>query len=80
VLWTAIEDTPGLPYQMICKILKLYFNKYVLSTNDLQEGHDTAKVYLIGDLDDHVQYAYAIAKAIQEMGHTLKLIFTHQLT
>jgi hypothetical protein len=65
VLQNAIEDTPGLPYQMIRKILKQYFNKYVLTNNVLQEAHDTAKGDLFGDLDNNVQYAYAIAKAIQ---------------
>ncbi len=31
VLWNAIEDTPGLPYQMMREILKPYFNEYVLT-------------------------------------------------
>jgi hypothetical protein len=35
-------------------------------------------VDLFGDPDDNVRYAYAIAKAIQEMGHTVNLIFTDQ--
>ncbi len=76
VLWTAIKETPGLPYQMIHEILKPYFNKYELSNNVLQEGRDKAKVDLFGDLDENVWYAYAIAKAIQQMGHTVNLIFT----
>ncbi len=43
VLRNAIEETPGLPYQMMCEILKPYFNKYVLTNNVLQEACDTAK-------------------------------------
>ena len=33
---------------------------------------------LFGDPDDNVQYTYAIAKAIQQMGHIIDLIFTNQ--
>ena len=76
VLQNAVEDTPGLPYQMMCKKLKPYFNAYMLTNNVLQEARDTAKEDLFGDPDDNVQYAYAIAKAIQQMGHTVNLIFT----
>jgi hypothetical protein len=79
-LRNAIEDTPGLPYQMMHEILKPYFNKYVLTNNVLQEACDTAKEDLFGDPDDNVQYAYAIAKAIQHMGHTIEIIFTDQRT
>jgi hypothetical protein len=61
---------------MMREILKPYFNKYALSNNLLQEGHDKAKVDLFDDLDENVSYAYAIAKAIEEMGHTADLIFT----
>ncbi len=43
VLQNAVEDTPGLMYQMMCKILKPYMNKYVLTNNVLQEARDTAK-------------------------------------
>ncbi len=80
VLWNTIEDTPGLPYQMAHKILEPYFNKYVLTNNVLQEARDTAKGDLFGDLDDNVRYACAIAKAIQQMGNTVKIIFTNQRT
>jgi hypothetical protein len=80
VLQNAVEDTPGLPYQMMCKKLKPYFNAYMLTNNVLQEARDTAKGDLFGDPDDNVQYAYAIAKAIQQMGHTVNLIFTNQHT
>jgi hypothetical protein len=76
VLWNAIKDTPGLPYQTVREILKPYFNEYVLTNNVLQEAHDTAKGDLFGDPDDNVQYAYAVAKQIQQMGHTIKIIFT----
>jgi hypothetical protein len=61
---------------MMRKILKPYFNEYVLSNNVLQEGRDKAKVDLFGDPDENVQYAYAIAKVIEEIGHTVNLIFT----
>jgi hypothetical protein len=66
VLWNAIEDTPGLPYQMMQEILKPYFNEYVLTNNVLQQARDTAKGDLFGDPDENVQYAYAIAKTIQQ--------------
>jgi hypothetical protein len=54
VLCNTIEDTPGLPYQTMCKILKPYFNAYVLTNNVLQEACDTAKRDLFGDPDDNV--------------------------
>ena len=47
---------------MMRKILKPYFNKYVLANNVLQESHDTAKGDLFGDPDNNVRYAYTIAK------------------
>jgi hypothetical protein len=64
VLWNAIEDTPGLPYRMMRKMLKPYFSKYVLTNNFLQEACDTAKGNLFGDLDKNDQYTYAITKAM----------------
>jgi hypothetical protein len=63
---------------MMHEILKPYFNKYTLSNNILQEGCDKAKVDLFGDLEENIQYASAIAKAIEEMGHTVDLIFTNR--
>ncbi len=75
-LQNAVEDAPELPYQMMHERLKPYFNANVLTNNVLQEACDTAKGDLFGNLDDNVQYAYAIAKAIQQMGHTIDLIFT----
>ncbi len=51
-----------------------------MTNNVLQEACDTAKGDLFGDPYDNVQYAYAIAKAIQQIGHTVKIIFTNQRT
>jgi hypothetical protein len=66
---------------MMHKILNPYFNEYVSTNNVLQEACDTAKGDLfLGDPDDNVQYTYAIAKAIQQMSHTIKIIFTNQRT
>ncbi len=76
MLWNTIEDTPGITYQMMHKMLKPYFNAYVLINNALQETCDSAKGDLFGDPDDNVRYAYAIANAIEQMGHTVNLIFT----
>ncbi len=80
VLWNAVEDTPGLMYQMMHKILKPYMNKYVLTNNVLQEARDTVKGDLFGDLDKNVKYAYAIANAIKQMGYTVEVVFTNQRT
>ncbi len=49
---------------MMCETLKPYFNEYALSNNILQKGCDKAKVDLFGNLEENVQYAYAIAKAV----------------
>ncbi len=59
------------------KIFKPYFNSYVLTNNFLQEACDTVKGDLFDDPDDNVWYAYAITEAIQQMGHTINLIFTN---
>jgi hypothetical protein len=66
VLWNAIEDTPGPPYQMMRKILKPYLNAYVLTNNVFQEAHDTAKVDLFGDPDDNIRCTYAIKEAFRK--------------
>ncbi len=60
---------------MMRKLLKPHFNEYVLTNYILQEACDTAKVDLFGDPDDNVWYAYAIAKALQQMSHAIKVIF-----
>ncbi len=80
VVWNAVEDTPGLTHQMMCKILKPYIKDYVLTNNILQETCDTAKGDLFGDPDKNITYAYAIANAIQQMGHTVEVVFTNQRT
>ena len=80
VLWNAVEDTPGLTYQMMHEILKPYINKYVLTNNVLQEACDTAKGDLFDDLDKNIKYAYAIANAIQQMGHTVEVVFINRRT
>ncbi len=80
VIWNAVEDTPGLTYQMMREILKPYMNEYVLTNNVLQEARDTAKSDLFGDPDENVKYTYAIANAIKQMGHTIEVVFTDQRT
>ncbi len=65
---------------MVCKILKPYINEYVLTNNLLQEACDTAKGDLFGDPDKNVKYAYAIANTIQQMGHTVEVVFTDRRT
>ncbi len=61
-------------------ILNPYINEYVLTNNILQEAHDTAKGDLFGDPEKNGTYAYAIANAIQQMGHTVEVVFTDQHT
>jgi hypothetical protein len=78
LLWNAVEETPGLLYQIMRKLLKPHFNEYVLTNNVLQEARDTAKGDLFGDPDNNVRYAYAIANTLQKVGHTVKVIFTDQ--
>jgi hypothetical protein len=61
---------------MMCEILKPYINEYATTNNILQEARGIAKVDLFGELQDEVKYTYAIAKANEDMGHTVELIFT----
>ncbi len=49
VLWTAIEDTPELLYQMMHEVLKPYINEYALSNNIKQDAHEKVKVDLFVD-------------------------------
>ncbi len=65
---------------MMHEILKPYINKYVLTNNVLQEACDTAKGDLFGGPDKNFKYAYAIANAIQQMGHTMEVVFTNRRT
>jgi hypothetical protein len=65
---------------MMREILKPCMNKYVLTNNVLQEAHDTAKGDLFGDPDENVKCAYAIANAINQMGHTIEVVFTDRCT
>ncbi len=58
------------------EILKPYINEYAIMNNILQEAHNVPKVDLFGQLEDNVKYTYPIAKAIEDMGHTVELIFT----
>jgi hypothetical protein len=62
------------------EILKPYMNEYVLTNNVLQEAYDTAKGDLVGDPDENIKYAYAIANAIKQMGHSVGVVFTGQHT
>ncbi len=57
LLQNAIEETPGLLYQIMHELLKPHVNEYVLTNNYLQEARGTAKEDLFGDPDDNVQYA-----------------------
>ncbi len=65
---------------MVRKILKPYINDYVFTNNILQEARDTAKGDLFGDADKNITYAYAITNAIQQMGHTIEVVFTNRCT
>ena len=47
-----------------------------MTNNILQDACDFVKVDLSGDPEDNVKYMYAIAKAIEEMGHIVQLLFT----
>jgi hypothetical protein len=76
VLWTATKDTPVIPYQTMHEILKPNINKYAMMNNILQQACDVAKLDQFGQPEDNVKYTHAIAKAIEDMGHTVELIFT----
>jgi hypothetical protein len=54
VLRNTIEETPGLPYQIVHELLKPHYNKYVLTNNVLQEASDAAKGDLFGDPDNNI--------------------------
>jgi hypothetical protein len=71
VLWTAIKESPGLPYQIMCKILKPYFNECALSNNLLQEGCDKANVDLFGDLDEKFDTLMQLLRQLRKWGTPL---------
>ncbi len=51
----AVEETPGISYQMIRDILSPFANDYALTDNILQDGRDIAKVERFGVPEDNVQ-------------------------
>jgi hypothetical protein len=51
----AVEETPGISYQMIRDILSPFANNYALTDNILQDGRDIAKVERFGVPEDNVQ-------------------------
>jgi len=54
LLWNATEETLGLSYQIMHKLLKPHVNEYTLTNNFLQEACDAAKGDIFGDPDNNV--------------------------
>ncbi len=61
---------------MMREILKPYLNDYVMTNNILQDARDFAKVDLFDQPENKVNYTHAIAKATEDIGHIVELIFT----
>ncbi len=54
LLWNTIEESPGLPYQIMPELLKPHVKEYPLTNNVLQEAHHAAKGGLFGDPDNNI--------------------------
>jgi hypothetical protein len=57
----AIGNNPGITYQAMRDIMKLYAKDHALTDSILQEAQDNAKLELFGLADDNVCYARGVA-------------------
>ena len=76
LIQSAVEQTPGIPYQMCREITAFYANKYCITDNVLQSARNFAKKDLFGTAEDNVQYAYVVQKALRDIGHYCDLTFS----
>jgi hypothetical protein len=76
IIANAVEETPGISYQMIREILSPFTNDYALTDNILQDGRDIAKVERFGVPEDNVQFAHGVFTQLKAMGHEVFFLYT----
>ena len=76
IIANAVEETPGISYQMIREILSPFANDYALTDNILQDGRDMAKVERFGVPEDYVQFAHGVFTELTAMGHEVFFLYT----
>ena len=76
IIANAVEETPGIFYQMIREILSPFANDYALTDNILQDGRDMAKVERFGVPEDNVQFAHGVFTELTAMGHEVFFLYT----
>jgi hypothetical protein len=77
IIANAVEETPGISYQMIREILSPFANDYALTDNILQDGRDMAKVERFGVPEDNVQFALGVFTELTVMGHEVFFLYTN---
>jgi hypothetical protein len=76
IIANAVEETPGISYQMMREILKPYANNYAITDNILQDGRDQAELERFGVPEDNVQFAHGEFSKLKAMGHKVILLYT----
>jgi hypothetical protein len=76
IIANAVEETPGISYQMIREILSPFVNDYALTDNILQDGRHLAKVERFGVPEDNVQFAHGVFTELTAMGHEVFFLYT----
>ncbi len=76
IIANAVEETPGISYQMIREILSPFANDYALTNNILQDGRDMAKVERFGVPEDNIQFAHGVFTELTAMGHKVFFLYT----
>ena len=76
IIANAVEETPGISYQMIREIMSPFANDYALTDNILQDGRDLAKVERFGVPEDNVQFAHGVFTELTAMGHEVFFLYT----
>ena len=73
-----LETCPGMTYRHIHDLTSYHANPRCTTDYILQEACDSAKLDFFGIPSENVMYAEAIQEAIQEMGHSCKLVFANR--
>jgi hypothetical protein len=78
IISEAVGNKPGVSYQSLQEIIKPYALDKFITDNILQAAKELAKVELFGTDDDNVRYAKGVAAQLQELGHSVELLYSTQ--
>ncbi len=78
IIREAVADNPGISYKSIREIMKPYAKEFTLTDSIVQDGKDLTKTELFGNAEDNVKYAKGVTDHLQELGHTIELIYLNR--